>query len=88
MNTSTEAVKRLENARQAAQSAQDVIENLIAEHEYQDIALLLTRAADTLLESAKQLMQSRDEDALSTLENAEDLLDAVWEIIEGEVDEE
>lgn len=88
MNTSTEAVNRLESARQAAQSAQDVIENLIAEHDYQDIALLLTRAADTLLESARLLMQSKDEDALSTLENAEDLLDAVWEIIEGEVDEE
>ena len=88
MNTSTEAIHRLENARQAVLSAQDVLENLIAAHDYQDVAVLLTRSAATLLESITLLMQMKDEDALNTLDNAEDLLDAVWEIIEGEIEEE
>jgi hypothetical protein len=88
MNTSTEAINRLESARQAVLSAQDVLENLIAAHDYQDVAVLLTRSTATLLESITLLMQMKDEEALNTLDSAEDLLDAVWEIIEGEIEGE
>ena len=49
---------------------------------------LLTQAATALLESASHLMQENDEVALEHLDHAEDLLDAVYEIIDGEVDEE
>lgn len=88
MNTSNEAVKRLQEAIKAATGAGDVVENLVAEHDYQDVAALLTQAAAALLESASHLMQENDEVALDHLDHAEDLLDAVYEIIDGEVDEE
>jgi hypothetical protein len=88
MNTSSEAVKRLQEAITAATSAGDVVENLVAEHDYQDVAKLITQAAAALLECASLLMQDDDESALDSLDHAEDLLDAVYEIIDGEVDEE
>lgn len=88
MNTSNEAVKRLQDAIKAAKGAGEVVENLVAEHEYQDVAGLITQAAAALLECASQLMQENDEAALENLDHAEDLLDAVYEIIDGEVDEE
>lgn len=88
MNTSSEAVKRLQEAIKAATSAGDVVENLVAKHDYQDVAKLITQAAAALLESASLLMQDDDESALDSLDHAEDLLDAVYEIIDGEVDEE
>jgi hypothetical protein len=88
MNTSSEAVKRLQEAITAAKSAGDVVENLIAEHDYQDVASLITQAASALLECASLLMQGDDEAALDSLDSAEDLLDQVYAIIDGEVDEE
>jgi hypothetical protein len=88
MNTSSEAVKRLQEAIKAAKSAGDVVENLVAEHEYQDVASLITQAAAAMLECASLLMQGDDEAALDNLDRAEDLLDEVYGIIDGEVDEE
>jgi hypothetical protein len=88
MNTSSEAVKRLQEAITAAKSAGDVVENLVAEHEYQDVAGLITQAAAAMLECASLLMQGDDEAALDNLDRAEDLLDEVYGIIDGEVDEE
>jgi hypothetical protein len=88
MNTSTEAVKKLESALNATNEAAKVIENLIVEHDYQDVALLVAQAASALLESATLLMKSQDEAALDALGNADDLLDAVYDIIDAEVDEE
>jgi hypothetical protein len=88
MNTSSEAVKRLQEAIKAAKSAGDVVENLVAEHEYQDVAGLITQAAAAMLECASLLMQGDDEAALDNLDRAEDLLDEVYGIIDGEVDEE
>lgn len=88
MNTSTEAARLLEQALTTSHSAANVIENLIAEHDYQDVAALVTQAATALLESAALLMQKEDEAALDMLGKADDLLDAVYDIIDGEVDED
>jgi hypothetical protein len=88
MNTSSEAVRLLQEALTKAQSAAQVINDLIVEHEYQDVASLVTQAGAALLESAALLMQSKDEDALNMLEQADDLLDSVYAIIDGETDED
>src|SRR5690606_32222642 len=64
MNTSAEAVKLLEQALTTTRSAAGTIEDLIAPHDYQDVAMLISQAAAALLESASLLMQSQDEAAL------------------------
>ncbi len=86
--TSSEAAKRLEQALATTREAVTVIDNLIAEHEYQDVASLVSQAAAKLLEAASALMQSNDEAGVGALESADDLLDAVWDIIDGETDED
>lgn len=68
MNTSTEAVSRLQEALGATRAAGQVIDDLIVAHDYQDIASLVVRAAEALLEAASQLMQSQDEAALEAIE--------------------
>jgi hypothetical protein len=88
MNTSAEATKRLEQAKAITHEAATVIDNLIVEHEYQDVAALVARAAVKLLEASAALMQSQDEAGLTALEDADDLLDAVYDIIDGETDED
>ena len=88
INTSGEASKRLEQALATSREAASIIDNLIAEHEYQDVALLVTQAAGKLLEAAAALMQSDDEAGIGALESADDLLDAVYDIIDGETDED
>ena len=88
INTSSEATKRLEQALATTREATSIIDNLIADHEYQDVASLVTQAAGKLLEAAAALMQSRDEDGIAALESADDLLDAVYDIIDGETDED
>lgn len=87
MNTSAEAIKVLEQALATTRKAEDTIENLIAEHDYQDVAALVTQAAAALLETAALLMQAQDEAALDMLENADDLIDSVYGIIEADLDE-
>ncbi|HEX2621391.1 MAG TPA: hypothetical protein VHL11_14630 [Phototrophicaceae bacterium] len=88
MHTSTEAVQLLQDAVTKAKNANQVINDLIVEHDYQDVAALITQAAASLLESASLLMQSKDEAALSALESADDLLDEVYTIIDSETDED
>lgn len=85
LNTSTEAVTRLQGALSATQTAKDVIENLIAPHDYQDVAQLVMQAAEKLLQAATLLMQSDDQQALELVEQAEDLLDAMYEVIESDL---
>ena len=65
-----------------------IVNDLIIAHDYQDVALLVTQAAAELLESAALLMQSQGEAAFDAMEKAEDLLDAVYDIINGELDDE
>lgn len=88
INTSSEAAKRLEQALSTTREAVSIIDNLIADHEYQDVASLVTQAAGKLLEAAASLIQSNDEVGLGALESADDLLDAVYDIIDGETDED
>ena len=88
MSTSGEAIHLLEQARAATSGAQKVIDNLIVEHDYQDVATLVTQAAQALIEAAIQLMQSNDEGAFTMLETSDDLLDAVYDIINSETDDE
>ena len=88
INTSSEATKRLEQALSTTREAVSIIDNLIADHEYQDVASLVTQAAGKLLEAAASLIQSNDEVGLGALESADDLLDAVYDIIDGETDED
>jgi hypothetical protein len=87
MSISADAIKLLQQARVTSEEAQRSIDDLIVEHEYQDVATLVTQAAGALLDVAALLMQSQDEAALEHLETAEDLLDAVYDIIDGETDE-
>jgi uncharacterized membrane-anchored protein YhcB (DUF1043 family) len=88
MNTTAEAIRTLESAQQHAATAAEMIENLIAAHDYQDVALLVAQAATRLLEATMLLMKSDDMGALATLESADDLLDAVYDIIEADLEED
>jgi hypothetical protein len=88
MNTSTEAIRLLQDALTKTRAAADVINNLVIEHDYQDVAILVAQAGTALLESAMLLMESKYEDALDALEQADDLLDEVYKIIDGETDED
>jgi hypothetical protein len=78
----------LQEARGKAEAAAGVIHDLIVAHDYQDVAALVAQAAGELLAAAEALMKSEDEAALEALERADDLLDAVYDIIDGETDEE
>ena len=88
MSTSSQVVTFLQQAISLTGQASQTLDNLIVEHEYQDVATLITAAATALLEASAQLMQSQDETAWEALERAEDLLDAVYGIIDGETDED
>lgn len=88
MNTSNEAVNRLQQALDLTNSASSTIENLVAEHDYQDVATLVTHAASQLLEAALAFMNSQDETALDNLESAEELIDAIYDIIDAELGDE
>lgn len=87
MNTSSEAIKRLGEALKTTNESKDIIENLIVAHDYQDVAKLVTEAAAELLEAATLLMQSEGDAAFNKMELAEDLLDSVYRIIDGELDD-
>jgi hypothetical protein len=88
MNTSAQAIQLLQTALTNTQSATTVIGDLLVEHDYQDVASLVTQASAALLEAAILLMQSKDDSALPKLEQAENLLDTVYAIIDGETDDE
>lgn len=88
MNTSAEAARLIDQALATTRESTRVIQNLVAAHDYQDIAALVTQAAAALLQSASQLMQMQDEAALASLADADDLLDAVYDIIDAETDED
>jgi hypothetical protein len=87
MNTSTEALRLLGEALAKAQAASAVIDDLIAPHDYQDIAMLVARASALMLQSTMSLMQSDPDGALDALESADDLLDAVYDVIDAETDD-
>jgi vacuolar-type H+-ATPase subunit E/Vma4 len=88
MNTSVEATKKLQDAAKMVKEAQKVIDNLLAPHDYQDVASLVSQAAAAMLESATLFMEKHDEDALAKIEEADNLVEAMYDIIEGDLDEE
>lgn len=88
MNTSTEAIRQLETALVSARQAVKTIDDLIVQHDYQDVASLIAQAAAALLESASALMKNDDEAGLDQLSRADDVLDAIWNIIDSEVDDD
>ncbi|MCU0497225.1 MAG: hypothetical protein MUF87_07740 [Anaerolineae bacterium] len=88
MNTSAEALKQLEAALTNAKQAAKTIEDLITAHDYQDVAHLTASAAVRLLEATAAFMRSSDEEALGAMESADDYLDEVYGIIEGDLDDE
>lgn len=88
MNTSSKVTELLNQSLISAREAERTVSDLIAAHDYQDVAALVTQAAIALLESAALLMQSEAESAFDQMERAEDLLDSVYNIIDGEIDEE
>ncbi len=88
MNTSARVSELLQQALNSTREAERVVNDLIAAHDYQDVALLVTQAASALLESAALLMQSQGEAAFDEIEKAEDLLDSVYHIIDGEIDDD
>ncbi len=88
MNTSAEALRLLGEALANTQAASAVIDDLIAPHDYQDVAMLVVRASALMLESTMRLMELKPDAALEALESADDLLDAFYDIIDGEVGEE
>lgn len=88
MHTSSEAIQLLQEALAKTRAATQVINNLVIEHEYQDVAVLVAQAGAALMEAAVLLLESNDEAALDALEQADDMLDSVYKIIDGEVDED
>lgn len=88
MNTSSEALRMLNQALSDTRKAVAVVDDLIAPHDYQDVASLVAKASAALLESTVRLLESDPDAALDSLEAADDLLDAVYDIIDSETDED
>jgi hypothetical protein len=88
LNTSSRVTELLQQSLTSARDAERTVSDLIAAHDYQDVATLVTQAAIALLESAALLMGSEAEAAFDQMEKAEDLLDSVYGIIDGEIDED
>jgi len=86
MNTTPEAIKLLQEALQTTQKATTTIDNLVADHDYQDVAAMVARAAAALLSAATDLMQANDTQALTRVEEAEDLLDEFFDTIDADLD--
>ncbi|MEL6403338.1 MAG: hypothetical protein AAFV98_01700 [Chloroflexota bacterium] len=86
MKTSADAIKDLQEALAKAQEAQNTINNLTATHDYQDVTGMVVQAANGLLEAAIAFMQHDDSKALALVEAAEDLLDDMYDVIDGDLD--
>jgi len=88
MSTSADVIQSLEQAASITRTAVKQIDDLVVEHDYQDVAILIAQAAEALLEAASQLMLSKDEVALEALDRADELLDSVYAVIEGDLGED
>lgn len=88
MNTSSAVIQKLQDAHKSAVEAMAIADDLVVEHEYQDVTVLAVRAAAVLLEAATHLMQSDDRAAVGALDDADELMDAIFRIIESEIGED
>ena len=86
--TSSEVIKQLEQAQAATQAAIAALDSLIVPHEYQDVAVLVGQAALQLLGATHALMQSDDTRAFAAIEQADELLDGAFAIIDSELDDD
>ena len=55
-------------------------------HDYQDVAGLATLAAASMLEAASKFMEKNDAAAFEALEEAEELVDAIYGIVDEDLD--
>jgi ABC-type transporter Mla subunit MlaD len=86
MSNAQDVIARLEAAQQSVKEASEAIDDLITVHDYQDVAALIAKAAERLLEATKQLMEKNSSEALETIEVAEDYIDEMYDIIEEDLD--
>ena len=87
MNTSSEAIKLLNQALVDTNRAADMVDDLIAPHDFQDVASLMAKASAALLISSMRLLESNSQGAIEALETAEDLLDAFYDILDADTGE-
>jgi len=87
MKTSHDAIRQLQESLETAKAAADTIDDLIAVHDYQDVAGLATVAAASLLTAASKFMEKDDEAAFSAIENAEEAIDAIYGIVDEDLSE-
>jgi ABC-type transporter Mla subunit MlaD len=86
MSNAQDVIARLEAAQKSVKEASEAIDDLITVHDYQDVAALIAKAAERLLEATKQLMEKNSSEALETIEVAEDYIDEMYDIIEEDLD--
>ncbi|MGB7341067.1 MAG: hypothetical protein WBC91_19380 [Phototrophicaceae bacterium] len=86
MKTSADVIKQLQEAVEKSQAAQQTLENLIAVHDYQDVAALVMQSSEALLHATIAFLQSDDKTALDLVESAEDLLEDMYNVIDGDLD--
>jgi hypothetical protein len=86
--TTQEVLKQLENAQVGTRAAITALNGLIVPHDYQDVAGLVAKSALELLNAAQALMQSDDARAFAAIERADELLEGVFDIVDGELDED
>lgn len=85
MKTSKDVLAKLADAKSTTDDAHTTLRELVAVHDYQDVTGLVIQAAEQLLVAAEQFMQKDSQTALDKIEAAEDLLDELYDIIEGDL---
>ena len=88
MTTSSEVLRLLGQASTFTQDANKNIDNLIVDHDYQQVAGIITKAAVALIESAAHLMRSDSDAGFEALESADDFLDEAYALIDSQIDED
>lgn len=86
MKTSADVIKQLQEAIETTQAAHSTLNDLIAVHDYQDVAGLVIQSSEALLHATIAFLQSDDQTAVDLVESAEDLLEDMYNIIDGDLD--
>lgn len=87
MNTTPEAINKLEQAQQLARQAAAILDDLIVPNDFQDVAGLTALAAAELLKATTLLLQSKPDEAIKAIEECDELVDEVYDIIEEDTSE-
>lgn len=86
MKTSQDVIRHLEKIIQEAESTEAMMDDLTAPHAYEDVARLSLQGAVALLKASCAFMQTHDEEALEDIDNAEDYIEGIYDIIEGDLE--